>query len=115
MRKDVLEGVLLHIMNEIQPNFAALAKQYNCDYRTVKRYYDAGMADNLDQLRERRTTVPSLLLGFEDIIRDKLKLNCSARSIYYFIEKKDTKVVTLLLNAIVVNIVKIKFKSNDSY
>lgn len=91
MRKDVLEGVLLHIMNEIQPNFAALAKQYNCDYRTVKRYYDAGMADNLDQLRERRTTVPSLLLGFEDIIRDKLKLNCSARSIYYFIEKKGYK------------------------
>ncbi len=91
MRKDVLEGVLLHIMNEIQPNFAALAKQYNCDYRTVKRYYDAGMADNLDQLRERRTTVPSLLLGFEEIIRDKLELNCSASSIYYFIEKKGYK------------------------
>lgn len=91
MRKDVLEGVLLHIMNEIQPNFAALAKQYNCDYRTVKRYYDAGMADNLDQLRERRTTVPPLLLGFEEIIRDKLELNCSASSIYYFIEKRGYK------------------------
>ncbi|MBS7576935.1 MULTISPECIES: hypothetical protein [unclassified Enterococcus] len=77
MRKDVLEGVLLHILNEIQPNFAALAKQYNCDYRTVKRYYDAGMANNLDQLRERRITVPPLLLGFEEIIRDKLELkNC---------------------------------------
>ncbi|EAH0639483.1 IS21 family transposase [Listeria monocytogenes] len=91
MRKDVLEGVLLHIMNEIQPNFAALAKQYNCDYRTVKRYYDAGIADSLEQLRKRRTTAPSLLLGFEEIIRDKLELNCSASSIYYFIEKKGYK------------------------
>ncbi|EOJ55701.1 hypothetical protein WMM_02772, partial [Enterococcus faecalis EnGen0364] len=35
MRKDVLEGVLRHIMTDIQPNYAALAKQYNCDYRTV--------------------------------------------------------------------------------
>lgn len=42
MRKDVLEGVLRHIMNDIQPNYAAMTKQYNCDYRTVKRYYEAG-------------------------------------------------------------------------
>jgi len=33
MRKDVLEGVLRHIMNDIQPNYAAMAKQYNCDYQ----------------------------------------------------------------------------------
>lgn len=26
MRKDVLEGVLRHIMNDIQPNYAAMAK-----------------------------------------------------------------------------------------
>ncbi|EAF6174024.1 transposase, partial [Listeria monocytogenes] len=51
MRKDVLEGVLRHIMNEIHPNFAALAKQYNCDYRTVKRYYEAGLKGDLDKLR----------------------------------------------------------------
>ncbi|HBM3536149.1 TPA: IS21 family transposase, partial [Listeria innocua] len=51
MRKDVLEGVLRHIMNEIHPNFAALAKQYNCDYRTVKRYYEAGLTGDLDKLR----------------------------------------------------------------
>ncbi|EAD9727211.1 TPA_asm: IS21 family transposase, partial [Listeria monocytogenes] len=57
MRKDVLEGVLLHIMNEIHPNFAALAKQYNCDYRTVKRYYEAGLKGDLDKLRERKPSV----------------------------------------------------------
>ncbi|STY45512.1 Transposase and inactivated derivatives [Listeria grayi] len=91
MRKDVLEGVLLHIMNEIHPNFAALAKQYNCDYRTVKRYYEAGLTGDLDKLRERKPSVPPLLHGFEEIIRDKLELNCSAASIFYFLGKKGYK------------------------
>jgi hypothetical protein len=30
MRKDVLEGVLRHIMTDIQPNYAALAKGLYC-------------------------------------------------------------------------------------
>ncbi|UIJ50525.1 IS21 family transposase [Listeria monocytogenes] len=91
MRKGVLEGVLRHIMNEIHPNFAALAKQYNCDYRTVKRYYEAGLTGDLDKLRERKPSVPPLLHGFEEIIRDKLELNCSAASIFYFLGKKGYK------------------------
>lgn len=91
MRKDVLERVLRHIMNEIHPNFAALAKQYNCDYRTVKRYYEAGLTGDLDKLRERKPSVPPLLHGFEEIIRDKLELNCSAASIFYFLGKKGYK------------------------
>lgn len=41
MRKDVLEGDLRYFMTDIQLNYAALAKQYNCDSRTVKRYYEA--------------------------------------------------------------------------
>lgn len=91
MRKDVLEGVLRHIMNDIQPNYAALAKQYNCDYRTVKRYYEAGVEGKIDQVRERQSFVSPLLFGFEEIIRDKLELSCSASSIYYFIKKKGYK------------------------
>ena len=81
MRKDVLEGVLRHIMNDIQPNYAALAKQYNCDYRTVKRYYEAGRKGNIDQLKKRKSSSSPLLSGFEEIIRDKLELSCSASSI----------------------------------
>ncbi|EAD6889189.1 IS21 family transposase, partial [Listeria monocytogenes] len=73
------------------PNFAALAKQYNCDYRTVKRYYEAGLTGDLDKLRERKPSVPPLLHGFEEIIRDKLELNCSAASIFYFLGKKGYK------------------------
>ncbi|ECP7754143.1 IS21 family transposase, partial [Listeria monocytogenes] len=68
-----------------------LAKQYNCDYRTVKRYYEAGLTGDLDKLRERKPSVPPLLHGFEEIIRDKLELNCSAASIFYFLGKKDYK------------------------
>ncbi|EAF1325770.1 IS21 family transposase [Listeria monocytogenes] len=72
-------------------HFAALAKQYNCDYRTVKRYYEAGLKGDLDKLRERKPSVPPLLHGFEEIIRDKLELNCSAASIFYFLGKKGYK------------------------
>lgn len=91
MRKDVLEGVLRHIMNDIQPNYAALAKQYKCDYRTVKRYYEAGMNGNIAEVKKRQSTIPPLLSGFEEIIKDKMELNCSASSIFYFIKKKGYK------------------------
>ena len=104
MRKDVLEGVLRHIMNDIQPNYAALAKQYNCDYRTVKRYYEAGRKGNIDQLKKRKSSSSPLLSGFEEIIRDKLELSCSASSIYY-LKKWVTQVVILPSNDIVVTIV----------
>lgn len=52
MRKTVLEGVLLQIMNEIHPNFAALTKQHNCDYRIVKRYYEDGVTGNISLLSQ---------------------------------------------------------------
>ncbi|EOE6605079.1 IS21 family transposase, partial [Listeria monocytogenes] len=58
---------------------------------TVKRYYEAGLKGDLDKLRERKPSVPPLLHGFEEIIRDKLELNCSAASIFYFLGKKGYK------------------------
>ncbi|EPR5052049.1 IS21 family transposase, partial [Listeria monocytogenes] len=61
------------------------------DYRTVKRYYEAGLTGDLNKLRERKPSVPPLLHGFEEIIRDKLELNCSAASIFYFLGKKGYK------------------------
>ncbi|HDT9679956.1 TPA: IS21 family transposase, partial [Listeria monocytogenes] len=57
----------------------------------VKRYYEAGLTGDLDKLRERKPSVPPLLHGFEEIIRDKLELNCSAASIFYFLGKKGYK------------------------
>ncbi|MDN3077109.1 hypothetical protein P0E51_13565 [Enterococcus faecalis] len=48
MQKDFLEGVLRHIMTDIQPNYATLAKQYNCAYRAVKCYSEAGKKGTID-------------------------------------------------------------------
>lgn len=42
MRKDILESITEHFMTGIKSNFADIARRYNCDYRTVKRYYDLG-------------------------------------------------------------------------
>ncbi|KAJ86936.1 hypothetical protein [Enterococcus faecalis] len=78
-------------MTDIQPNYAALAKQYNCDYRTVKRYYEAGKKGNSEQIKKRKSSVSPLLDGFEEMIKNKLELSYSASSIYYFIKKKRYK------------------------
>jgi Transposase and inactivated derivatives len=91
MRKDVLEGVSLHIMSETKPNFALLAKQYDCDYRTVKRYYDLGLERKLDELTQKRRPKSTLLDDYKEIINDKLTLGCTGMSIYYFICKKGYK------------------------
>lgn len=90
MRKDILEGVILHIMNETKPNYSALAKQYNCDYRTVKRYFETGMTGDLSKALTPQKKLKKFyqLAGFEELIEEKLALTCSYTSIYYFIQKK---------------------------
>ena len=88
MRKDVLEGVILHIMSGTKPNFAVLARQFECDYRTVKRYYDLGLERKLDKLKQRRRPKSTLLDDYKEIIKEKLALGCTAMSIYYLISKK---------------------------
>jgi transposase len=87
LRKDIYEGVLLHIMHEAKPNYALLAKQFDCDYRTVKRYYEAGLNNELPTLLKRKKTV-SIISEFEGIISDKLALGCTAASIHSYISKK---------------------------
>lgn len=88
MRKDIYEGVLLHIMSETKPNYAALARQFNCDYRTVKRYYEAGISKELPILGKRNQNKKTLIDDYEAIIIDKLSLGCSSTAIYHFISKK---------------------------
>lgn len=91
MRNDVREGVSQHIMSTIKPNFSEMAKRYGCDYRTIKRYYDLGLEGKLDNFEQNHPPKPSLLDNFKEIINEKLALNCSAKSIYYFITKKGYK------------------------
>lgn len=67
----------------IKPNYAELAKQYGCDYRTVKKYYEE--ADKPDKFKEPKV---SILDPYKDIIDDKINIPCTATAIYKFIQKK---------------------------
>ncbi|TLQ20728.1 transposase, partial [Lentilactobacillus parafarraginis] len=80
MRRDLREGVTIYVTENIKPNFAEIARQYNVDYRTVKKAYEEVKAG----LKGR----PSLLDPFKQTIDSKLELNCSAASIFKFIQKK---------------------------
>lgn len=40
MRKDILEYVRQEKGKGIKINYAKVARQYGCDYRTVKKYYE---------------------------------------------------------------------------
>lgn len=86
MRKDIREGVMIYVINEIKPNYAALAKQYDCDYRTVKQAYEE--AQNKESKPAERKKRPSKLDPYKEIIQDKIKDQCSAYSIFKFIERK---------------------------
>lgn len=79
MRDDIKEEMHEYIMKEIKPNYAAMARRYDCDPRTVKRYYEEGTRT---QPEKPKTKVrPSKLDGYREIIKDKLELSCSAMAI----------------------------------
>ena len=52
--------------DDIKPNYAALAKQLGCDYRTVKRYYEQDLSGKVN-----RPSKPSILDPYKDIVRDE--------------------------------------------
>lgn len=88
MRTDLRQGVKQFVHDDIKPNFAALARQYNADYRTVKRAYEEAKNGTDPGIKQTR---PSLLDPYRSIIQDKVENGCSAKSIFKFIEKKGFK------------------------
>jgi hypothetical protein len=40
MRKDIKEIMKMYKKEGITPNFSQVARKYNYDYQTVKKYYD---------------------------------------------------------------------------
>ena len=40
MRKDVYERMRIMKNEGIKPNYSEIARRWNCDYRTVKRYFE---------------------------------------------------------------------------
>ncbi|WP_280946731.1 IS21 family transposase [Enterococcus faecalis] len=60
--------------------------QYDCDYRTVKHAYEE--AQDKESKPPERKKHPSKLDPYREIIQDKIKDQCSAYSIFKFIEHK---------------------------
>ena len=87
MRKDVYERMRYFVLEKIKPNYAAIARQYDVDPRTVKAAYLRAQSDKTAVVRKRRSR-RSKLNGYQDIIEDKYAAGCSARSIYDFIVEK---------------------------
>lgn len=86
MRIDILERMRVLKQDDIEVNYAELARQYGCDYRTVKRYFEG----NLDEIGKREPK-PSILDPYKTIVEDKLQIGCSASAIYRFIMKRGYK------------------------
>ncbi|HDJ3665895.1 TPA: IS21 family transposase, partial [Staphylococcus aureus] len=78
-----------YIMKGIKPNYAELGRQYNCDPRTVKKYYEAGKENELERLKKRQQNKKASKLDpFKEIINKKIELGCTAMAIFKYIEKK---------------------------
>ena len=87
--KTFLREALFMENTETKPNFARLAEKYNCDYRTIKRYYEN--RDALPHVRKKRE-IPLLVNQFKRIIEEKyVDYGAPAIEIYNFIKKKGYK------------------------
>lgn len=82
MRKDIYERMKIMKQEGVKPNYAEIARRWNCDYRTVKRYFEQ------DVIPIRKITKPSKLDPYRTIIEEKVNLGCTGSSIYHFIKKK---------------------------
>ena len=68
MRKDIFEVLYMEKKENGKINYSKIAKQYNCDPRTVKRYYNE--RDSNPTIRKPRIIV-KVIQGFEKIIEKK--------------------------------------------
>lgn len=85
MRHDIQEEVRKFMIEDMKPNFAAIAEQYNCDYRTVKKAYEEVQHPTIPATPKPKR--PSKLDPYKKQINEKLDISCSAMAIYKFIVK----------------------------
>lgn len=85
MRKDIYERIKLMKKDNIKINYSKLARQYQCDYRTVKRYFE--LDDNKTVTKIKKSKLDS----YKEIIKDKWLMGCPITSIYRFIKTKGYK------------------------
>ena len=77
-------------LSNTKPNFADLARRYDVDWRTVKKYYDGYEGKPKHHLK------PSKLDKYLQLITDKLTIKgTTVRAVYEFIiEEKDPDIGT---------------------
>ena len=86
MRKDIFEVLYMEKKENGKINYSKIAKQYNCDPRTVKRYYNE--RDSNPTIRKPRIIV-KVIQGFEEIIEKKyVESGAPAIAIYNFLKEK---------------------------
>lgn len=69
-------------------NYARIAREYNCDPRTVKRYFTQ-IEEN--PIKRKPRTIPKLVDGFEAIIEEKYIKNHATAIEVYEVLKNDYK------------------------
>ena len=81
MDKGLITQLQILKLSNIKPNFSELARQYDLDRRTVKRYYDGYEG------KPKHHNKPSKLDEHYDLIKTKLSLRgANVRSVYEFIK-----------------------------
>ena len=71
MRNDVYERMKHFVIEEIKPNYAAIARQYGVDPRTVKAAYLRALNGQEQSSSHQRHRRRSKLDGYRDIIETK--------------------------------------------
>lgn len=67
----------------IKPNFSSLAREYNLDYRTVKRYYDG--YDGKPAHHNKKSNLEE----FDEVIREKMDLKgAKVSSLFFFLQEE---------------------------
>ena len=88
MRNDVYERMKHFVIEDIKPNYTAIARQYGVDPRTVKAAYLRALNGQDPSYNHQRHRRRSKLDEYRDIIESKYAAGCSARSIFDFIVEK---------------------------
>ena len=83
MRKDILERMKLMKKDQESINYSELARRYDCDYRTIKKYFQG----EDEEVRQRKIK-ESKLTPYTEIINQKYDAGCTAMAVYCFIKKK---------------------------
>ena len=86
MRKDIFEVIFMAMKNDNKINYTEIARQYDCDPRTVRRYYNAR---DRNPTKRKPRTISKVTDGYEEFIAEKyLKFKSPAIAIYNLLKDK---------------------------